>query len=180
MSKLLKTLVLVVFVMLVIALSAPTPITLVAGGTLVVLGELIRLWASGHLLRNNEVTTSGPYSYVRDPLYLGRLLLILGFCIMAWGYSLLLLIPGLAVFFFNYMPRKFEKEMKGLEKLFGEEYRTYAAYTHSLLPKLRPFPHARRRNWSFDLLWNENREQYFLLGVLIIAAALILKGQVIR
>ncbi len=173
MQKILKSLIIAAFALSIIVLADPTPLSLLIGGCLVTSGELIRIWASGHLIRNNEVTTSGPYSYVRDPLYLGRLLLLIGFCVMAWGYSLLLLLPGLAAFFFNYLPRKYRKEMTRLEELFGEEYTRYAAYAHSLLPRLKPYPHARKRNWSFDLMWRENREQYFLLGVIAIAAAIV-------
>jgi protein-S-isoprenylcysteine O-methyltransferase Ste14 len=135
------------------------------GSIIVFLGEGVRVWAGGHLIRNEEVTTSGPYAYLRDPLYLGRILLLIGFCIMAWGYNWIVLLIGLGVFFFNYMPRKYRKEMARLENLFGDEYKAYASYTRSLLPRLKPYPEARKRPWRFHLFWKENREQYFLLGV---------------
>jgi hypothetical protein len=92
---------------------------------------------------------------------------------MAWGYAWVVLIIGLGVFFLNYMPRKYRKEMTRLEDLYGEEYRQYAAYARSLLPRLKPYPNARRRSWSFDLFSKENREQYFLSGVVILALALV-------
>jgi type II secretory pathway component PulM len=57
--------------------------------------------------------------------------------------------------------------MARLESLFGEEYKAYASYTRSLLPRLRPYPKARKRPWKFDLFWKENREQYFLLGTVV-------------
>jgi hypothetical protein len=66
--------------------------------------------------------------------------------------------------FLNYMPRKYCKEMARLESIFGQEYKGYASYTRSLLPRLRPYSKARKRSWRFDLFWKENREQYFLLG----------------
>ena len=155
--------------------SGPNIISLIAGGPLVLIGEGIRVWASGHLIRNNEVTTSGPYSYLRDPLYLGRLFLLVGFCVMAWGYGLLLLVAGLAVFFMNYMPRKYRKEMARLEALFGEEYRQYASWTRSLIPRLKAYPQAQKRSWSFNIFWNENKEQYFLSGVCILFLLLIFR-----
>jgi protein-S-isoprenylcysteine O-methyltransferase Ste14 len=133
---------------------------------------MIRFWATGHLIRNQEVTTSGPYAYVRDPLYLGRLFLIVGFCIMGWGYCLILLPVGLVIFFLSYMPRKYKKEMARLEKRFGESYRDYAAVTHSLLPSLRPYPKADTRNWSLTLCLKENREQYFILIVATVSAGI--------
>jgi protein-S-isoprenylcysteine O-methyltransferase Ste14 len=172
-KKLLRALALVVGILLVPVLAKPKGWSLLIGGILVFFGEVIRVWASGHLMRAQELTTSGPYAYLRDPLYLGRLLLLIGFCIMAWGYAWILLIIGLGVFFLNYMPRKYRKEMGRLEDLYGEEYRAYAAYARSLLPRLRPYPKARQRPWSFDLFSKENREQYFLSGVVVLAIALV-------
>jgi len=164
-TRFLKTLALIAGAIAVIVLAQPTPASLAIGGILVFAGESLRIWASGHLTRDKEVTTSGPYAYVRDPLYLGRLFIMVGLCVMAWGYSLLILPLGLLVFFLDYMPRKHRKEMERLETLFGEEYRHYANYAHSLVPRIHPYPDARQRPWKFELFWNENREQYLLLAV---------------
>jgi protein-S-isoprenylcysteine O-methyltransferase Ste14 len=172
-KKLLRALALLVGILLVPALARPTLWSLLAGGILVLLGEMIRVWASGHLMRAEELTTSGPYAYLRDPLYLGRLSLLLGFCVMAWGYAWILLIIGLGVFFLNYMPRKYRKEMSRLEDLYGDEYKQYAAYVRSLVPRFKPYSHARKRIWSVDLFWKENREQYFLSGVIILMLGVI-------
>ena len=172
-KRLLKALALIVGILLVLYFAEPNGRSLIVGGILVFFGEVIRVWASGHLMRTQELTTSGPYAYLRDPLYLGRLLLLVGFCIMAWGYAWIVLIIGLGVFFFNYMPRKYRNEMTRLEDLYGEEYRQYAAYARSLLPRLKPYPKAPLRSWSFDLFWKENREQYFLSGVVILALGLV-------
>jgi protein-S-isoprenylcysteine O-methyltransferase Ste14 len=172
-KKLFRALAVLVGILLVPALARPNPWSLVAGGILVVFGEAIRVWASGHLMRAEELTTSGPYAYLRDPLYLGRLFLLVGFCVMAWGYAWILLIIGLGVFFLNYMPRKYRKEMTRLEDLYGDEYKQYAAYVRSLMPRFKPYPRARKRSWSVDLFWKENREQYFLSGVMILMLGLV-------
>jgi protein-S-isoprenylcysteine O-methyltransferase Ste14 len=166
-SKLVKSIPIILALVLVLILARPNRLSILIGSIIVFAGEGIRVWASGHLIRNNEVTTSGPYAYLRDPLYLGRALLLIGFCIMAWGYNWIILVLGLGVFFFNYMPRKYRKEMARLEDLFGEEYRAYASYTHSLLPRLRPYPKAKKMPWRFDLFWKENREQYFFVGAAV-------------
>ena len=175
-KKHIKFLPIAVAIFFLVIFSKPNIFSLITGGILVMLGEMTRVWAGGHLIRNDEVTTSGPYSYIRDPLYLGRLLLLIGFCLMGWvWYSLALLVIGLIVFFLNYMPRKYRKEMARLEAIFGEEYRQYSMYTRSLVPRLKPYPQARKRPWSFDLFWNENREQYFCSGVVIVSLLLILR-----
>jgi protein-S-isoprenylcysteine O-methyltransferase Ste14 len=166
-SRVLKSVPIVLALVVVLILAQPNRLSLIIGSVIVFLGEGVRVWASGHLLRNEEITTSGPYAYLRDPLYLGRILLLIGFCIMASGYNWIILIIGLGVFFVNYMPRKYRTEMARLETLFGEEYKAYASYTHSLLPRLRPYPKARKRRWQFVLFWKENREQFFLLGTAV-------------
>ncbi len=172
----LKTLGLVSGCFAAVILASPTKASLIAGGVIVCIGELIRIWATGHLNRNQELTTSGPYAYVRDPLYLGRLFLIIGFSIMGWGYCLLLMPIGLIIFFLNYLPRKYRKEMTRLENLFGEDYRSYSAYARSLLPRFSPYPKASKRSWSFALCWKENREQYFILIVASVFAGIVIRS----
>ena len=125
--------------------------------------------------QEKELTTSGPYAYLRDPLYLGRFFLIIGFCTMGWGYSLIILPVAFGIFFLNYLPRKYKKEMAWLEELFGKEYTEYAGYARSLVPKLKPYPNAGKKNWTFDLFWHENREQYFIMIVASIWVALYLR-----
>lgn len=171
----LKTLGLIAGIVAAVILARPTGFSLVGGAFFVCIGEAVRMWAAGHLRRKQELTTSGPYAYLRDPLYLGRFFLIIGFCIMGWGYCLVLLPIALGVFFYSYLPRKYRKEMAWLEDLFGDEYRAYAAQVRSLIPRLTRYPKASRRAWSFDLFWNENREQYFFLIVAAIAVAMLLR-----
>ena len=173
--KKLKTPALIAGIIAAVLLARPTPLSLIAGTVLVVIGEAIRIWAAGHLMRMQELATSGPYAYLRDPLYLGRFFLIVGFCIMGWGYCLLVLPFALGIFFLNYIPRKHRKEMSRLESLFGDEYRQYAAYARSLVPRLKPYPGACKRAWSFSLLWKENREQYFLLIVLAVFVGMLIR-----
>lgn len=172
MKRILKSIAIVAGILLLIVSARPTILSLVIGGVIVIIGEAFRVWASGHLLRNKELTTSGPYAYLRDPLYLGRLLLLVGFCVMGWGYTWVVLVSGLTVFFLNYMPRKHRKEMAALEKLFGEEYQRYSSHASSLIPRLKPYPYAAKKPWRVDLFWKENREQYFLGGEIILVLAL--------
>lgn len=172
-KRIYQSLALAAGVVLLVLFARPNPYSVSIGILLVAIGEGMRIWAAGHLQRNQELTTSGPYAYLRDPLYFGRLFLLLGFCIMGWGYDLALLAVGLGIFFLQYMPRKYKKEMGRLERLFGEEYRKYARYTRSLIPKFSPYPGAQKRPWSFQLFWKVNREQYLLSGVIILTVIII-------
>ena len=172
----LKSLALITVILLLVIIAQPNLWSLSVGGFIVLMGELIRVWATGHLKRNKEVTTSGPYAYLRDPLYLGRLFLLIGFCVMARGAGLFLFLPvGILVFAYSYMPRKYKKEMARLKRHFGEEYVQYSSYCRSLIPRLKPYAGADNRKWSGSLFWYENREQYFILIVVSIFTAIIFK-----
>ncbi|MDH4255479.1 MAG: hypothetical protein OEX13_13260, partial [Gammaproteobacteria bacterium] len=49
------------------------------GAALFALGTAVRLWASGVIAKNKQLATSGPYVYVRHPLYVGNILILYGF-----------------------------------------------------------------------------------------------------
>ena len=83
-------------------------------------GEALRFWAAGHIRKNDELTTSGPYAHLQSPLYLGSFIVGTGLCIMARNPVIWVLTA--VVFFLAYVPRKQEKEWGRLEKAFGEEF----------------------------------------------------------
>jgi protein-S-isoprenylcysteine O-methyltransferase Ste14 len=64
-----------------LVLAKPTMRTLAIGGTIAIAGELLRVWAAGHLEKGREVTASGPYRLTRHPLYVGSSIMGLGFAI---------------------------------------------------------------------------------------------------
>ena len=157
-------------------LATPTRLSLAAGLPIVVLGLAIRAWAAGHLVRNEQLATSGPYAYLRDPLYLGRLFLIVGFGVIGhnWPcYALMAL--GLGVFFLNYMPRKLRKETQRLERAFGPAYVNYRRQVRSLIPRLSPYPERSRKRWEWNLYWQVNREQLLGLAVAGLVALMLVK-----
>jgi len=62
-----------------LVLAHPTARSLLIGGGVALLGEAVRVWASGHIEKGREVTRSGPYRFVRHPLYLGSAIMAAGF-----------------------------------------------------------------------------------------------------
>ena len=68
---------------LALILATPTPRSLAAGAFVAFAGEALRIWASGHLEKGREVTTSGPYRVTRHPLYLGSAVIGMGLVIAA-------------------------------------------------------------------------------------------------
>jgi protein-S-isoprenylcysteine O-methyltransferase Ste14 len=121
-------------------LSDPTPLSLGYGLPVSVLGLLLRGWAAGHVTKDQRLTTSGPYAFVRNPLYLGTLIVAAGVVLA----SRQLLLAGLftAVFILVYLPA-IELEEQHLADLFPE-FGAYAARVPMLWPRLRSEPAAGR------------------------------------
>ena len=76
--------------MLYFWLARPTWRSIALGAIVFVPGLLVRALASGHVQKNEALATSGPYAYTRNPLYLGSLLIGVGFAIAArsWWWVL--------------------------------------------------------------------------------------------
>src|SRR6195256_6249925 len=89
------------FAVLYFWLARPTWRFLALGAILILPGLLIRALASGHVRKNEALATSGPYAYTRNPLYLGSLLIGVGFAMAArsWWIGLLLLVMLFAIYF---------------------------------------------------------------------------------
>src|SRR6185295_11960572 len=138
------------FVAVLVWISRPTPLLFAIGLVFVIVGESVRFWAAGHLLKSKELAASGPYRYTQNPLYLGRFLILTGFCIMAYlpvtiagitipmnGIALLL---AYGVFFLYYLPRKIRVEGTRLRELHGGAWESYFKNVPVLFP--RPTPHG--------------------------------------
>lgn len=148
----------------------PSPQNYWLGSTAFFLGETIRVWAAGHLRRSAILATDGPYAYVRDPLYLGRLLWVIGIGF----YSQQPMAAGalVVIFLWYYETKKVPKEMQRLEGIFGEPYRDYCASVHSLLPRLRAYPGRSGTRWQWDTFLH-NKEH---LGLIIIIGVVVIFG----
>jgi len=70
----------------------PTMTSIAAGMSVAAIGELLRIWAAGHIEKGREITRSGPYRFVRHPLYLGSVVMGAGFVVAARSW-----LPGALV-----------------------------------------------------------------------------------
>ncbi len=80
----------------------PSWTSLAVGAVIALLGIFIRAVASGHVEKNRVLATSGPYAYVRNPLYLGSIIIGVGFTIAA--RDLWVLIAIVLLFVAIYVP----------------------------------------------------------------------------
>ncbi len=148
-------------------LSAPTWTSLAIGLPLSALGLALRAWSAGHLEKNRSLAESGPYAYVRNPLYIGTLTVAAGFVIASRRWELGVLFA--AVFLLIYLP-VVELEEQHLRSLFPQ----YADYAKRV-PRLWPGggnPGVKRFQWSVYL---RNQEYQALAGFLVAVAVLIWK-----
>lgn len=145
-------------------LARPTPRVLVVGTFLGACGLLIRGWAAGTIHKEEDLTTSGPYAYTRNPLYVGSFLLGIGVTVAGglWYFVLAFVVFYLAVY-----GRTMRGEAELLTMLFGERYRHYSAHVPVFLPRLRPYraPEPGHTPAGFRLTqYKRNREWEALLG----------------
>lgn len=162
-------------VALLLWFARPTPLSVTVGFAVVALGEAIRLWAAGYLLKTTELVTSGPYRFTRNPLYLGRLLIFTGMCLMArlpGRANLVVLLLGWLVFFGYYLRRKERVEPQRLRETHGDAYERYFRAVPALFPTLRPFPDPNRIGWSSDRL-RRNREGWMVVGLTLVTLFLL-------
>ncbi|MGO9093911.1 MAG: methyltransferase family protein [Bryobacteraceae bacterium] len=145
--------------------AAPTPGSIAAGLPIAALGLWLRGWAAGHLAKNEKLAASGPYAYLRNPLYLGTLIVAAGLAVASW--RLLLAALFAAVFTLVYLPA-IQLEQQHLRALFPE-YADYAARVPLLWPRLARAGAPGRFRWR---LYARNEEYKALLGFL--AGALFL------
>jgi protein-S-isoprenylcysteine O-methyltransferase Ste14 len=139
--------------------SDPAPWSLLYGSLISALGLFLRGWAAGHLAKNEDLATSGPYRHLRNPLYLGTLTAAAGLVIASRQIGLAILFG--AVFLLVYLP-VIELEEQHLRKLFPS-FADYAAKVPLLLPTFSFGGSGRPFRWS---LYKRNEEYQALLGFL--------------
>lgn len=118
-----------------LATAQPKPLTLAVGGTIALIGVIVRAWASGHISKNERLATTGPYAHTRNPLYFGSFLIAAGFAIAA-HWALLLLV--VAFFVLIYAPTM-EREKANIAERFPAEYEAYSANVPAFVPRPTPW-----------------------------------------
>ena len=140
----------------------PTLSSIAVGMTLAAAGELLRIWAAGHLDKGREITQSGPYRLVRHPLYLGSALMGAGFIVAARSWLVAALVIAYLALTYGAAIRT---EEAALDARFAGAYADYRAG--------RVAPVARRFSWARV---RANREYRAVAGLLIATALLYLRA----
>lgn len=150
----------------------PTIPTMIGSLVLVLSGLWLRGYAAGYVRKNAELTTTGPYGYTRNPLYLGSMLIAFGFGAAAGNWMLLVLLAGL--FLAIYLPT-----IQGEEEYLRAHFAGFDLYTTQvprLLPRLTPAPGSTGGGEFSRILYLHHREYNASIGAGAIYLALAFKS----
>ncbi len=140
----------------------------------VVPGVLLRAYASGYVQKNAELTTTGPYAYTRNPLYLGSMLIAFGFAVAAHSWWVALVLAVLFTVIYVPVIRDEERYLRTQFSGFDE----YARRVPRLIPRLRPAltegVEAGDRGFS-GALYRKHREYNAALGTATIYVVLLVR-----
>jgi protein-S-isoprenylcysteine O-methyltransferase Ste14 len=115
-------------------------------------GGLLQLWCFSAIDKQKELAVNGPYKVVRNPMYLARFLLILGFVLLTgnpWVVGLYVIV------YYFYMVNRVKREERKLHKVFGEPYAEYMRQVHRFLPA-SAYARGRLLYGRLDLLVRNN------------------------
>ena len=147
----------------------PDWLSLALGGIVAAVGVFLRAMASGQVKKNEQLATTGPYAYFRNPLYLGSIIIAIGFAIASrdvWVAA------GIIVLFSLIYVPVIRAEETFLRQRFAE-YDRYARRVPRLLPKTVWFS-GLTSGFSRELYW-QHREYNALIGAAAMLAALVVK-----
>ncbi len=143
--------------------------SLALGSAIALGGVWVRALSSGHVKKNEELATTGPYAYTRNPLYFGSIVIALGFALAALRWEIAVAL--VAMFAVIYVP-----VIRGEEQFLNGHFANYAEYC-SRVPRLLPRFKAGSEGhstFSRELYW-KHREYNALLGTVAVIAALVVK-----
>ncbi len=175
------------FLILMLVYQEASANSLMVGFIFALIGELIRLW--GVCYAGSETRTtgkvggsyliiSGPFAYVRNPLYVGNITLYLGIGIMSMALYPYLQLFALFFFYWQYSVIILEEE-KYLKETFGTEYQDYFSNVPRLVPRFTPYKNGKVEQPPFKLdagLRSERRTLQAFSSVSIILLVLYLLG----
>jgi protein-S-isoprenylcysteine O-methyltransferase Ste14 len=135
------------FLVLMVGFARPTVASMLLGGAVLIAGELIRFWGVSIVGAETRTTgsvggtfliTSGPYAYVRNPLYVGNMLLYAGVGIMSMALFPWLLLAAVAWFALQYS-LIVAREEEYLASQFGAAYDDYRKQVGRFVPRATPY-----------------------------------------
>ena len=162
----------VAFLIVLVLLGKPVAILFYIGSLFVLLGIATRLWASGHVKKNKVLATTGPYAFVRHPLYVGNHLIAVGYCLASALWWSIFAWAAIALIFY---PNAIRDEDQRLAQRFPAEWNEWSSKTNALIPRLSRYPGE--STWSFSQSMRVNGEP--VIAVLLLAGLIVLHQRLV-
>ncbi|MFH1226455.1 MAG: isoprenylcysteine carboxylmethyltransferase family protein [Planctomycetota bacterium] len=151
------------FILSLLVWSYPNITSLVIGGALIFVGQVIHFISSGYLVKQEQLITAGPYRFVRNPFYFANILLDAGLCIIS--LNIYITVAYMVIFYLGVINWRIRKEETFLSQRFGADYDAYCQKVPRIIPRL--FPADIPANGSFS--WaqiTKHLEQWRFLRVM--------------
>ena len=143
------------------------------GTPVVAIGEMIRIWSHGYLRKARQLATSGPYAYVRNPLYLGNFLIGFGFFLMIW-HPMIGIVFTIGFFSVYWLTVKGEEQRLAFK--FGSAYADYFQKVPRFLPRLVPYERRAKAPFAFHRIWGHG-EHITILAIISLFLVLYLRQE---
>ncbi len=164
-------------IVLIFALFAePTISSFIGGSVIIAIGEALRIWCVAYLgpdsrkleVQVNQLVTVGPYSIVRNPIYIGNIILYTGTTVIANLWMPYFLLFAWLYFGFQYY-HIVKLEEKELSEVFGASFYDYLQRTPRFVPNtLSPIPSAAQQpNYKVALI-SEKSTFLSIVGILLL------------
>jgi protein-S-isoprenylcysteine O-methyltransferase Ste14 len=153
----------IMLVMLALAVfQTPRIESFIVGAVLAAIGLALRVWACGHLYKNEKLACTGAYGHLKHPLYLGTFFIVFGLLSPMVFHSKIaadnffkyptfyLAIFSILVLVIVYLPRKARDEHERLVKRFGEPYVKWDENVPNYFPHLRGYDMGDKTRFSFS------------------------------
>ncbi len=169
------------FLILMVIFARPSPASMIGGFALIVLGECVRFWGVSIAGAETRTTgtvggtyliTSGPFAYVRNPLYVGNMLVYAGVGVMSMALFPWLLIVAVGWFLVQYSVI-ITGEEEYLRNRFGDAYATYCKSVRRFLPRLVPYRAAEPSPKAVDVREGFGSEKRTLQAIGLVTLAIV-------
>jgi protein-S-isoprenylcysteine O-methyltransferase Ste14 len=162
-------------VVIVLYFAQPTTSALLVGIAFMLGGEWIRFWGvayAGGATRTRNVgapglVTNGPFGYVRNPLYIGNMIMYGGAAIIANVWIPYLILGVLFYFAFQYYFIVKLEEQK-LQELFKDEYIEYTRSVHRFLPHFRPVATSNPTQPDFKNAFRSEKSTFMSFSAIVV------------
>ena len=137
------------------------------GIIMMIIGAAIRIWAAGYIMKQDVLALEGPYSYTRNPLYLGSFIAALGALILTMNWWLTpIFITGFAIFYGG----KIRSEEDFLRDKFGDEFDEYVRNVPVFIPRFTPYRKSQEYSFSWRMVLhnNEHHSILYTIGLLLV------------